>query len=51
MITSLLAQGMTPLLAATAAVWLHGEAENLAGRGLIAEDLPANLPKVLKSLV
>lgn len=51
MITSLLAQGMAPFLAAAAAVWLHGEAANQFGIGLIAEDLPAILPKVLKSLV
>ncbi|WP_342362627.1 NAD(P)H-hydrate dehydratase [Terrarubrum flagellatum] len=37
---ALLAQGMPPFEAACAAVWLHGEAGALAGRGLIADDLP-----------
>jgi NAD(P)H-hydrate epimerase len=32
--------------AAAAAVWLHGEAGNEAGVGLIAEDLPEVLPRV-----
>jgi hydroxyethylthiazole kinase-like uncharacterized protein yjeF len=40
----LLAQGMEPFDAATAAVWLHGEAAKSRGRGLIAEDLPEALP-------
>jgi NAD(P)H-hydrate epimerase len=46
----LLAQGMDPFLAAAAAVWLHGEAANDLGPGLIAEDLPAALPAVLRRL-
>jgi NAD(P)H-hydrate epimerase len=37
--------------AACAAVWLHGEAGTLAGAGLIAEDLPEVLPKVLATLI
>ena len=37
----LLAQGLSGFEAACAAVWLHGEAGNLAGAGLTAEDLPA----------
>ena len=49
-ITGLLAQGMDPYLAAAAGVWLHGEAANLFGLGLIAEDLPEILPKVLTNL-
>ena len=49
-ITSLLAQGMEPFLAASAAVWIHGEAANLFGIGLIAEDLPQLLPKVLQKI-
>ncbi len=45
-IAALLAAGMEPFAAAAAAVWLHGRAAALAGRGsgLIAEDLPAFLP-------
>jgi ADP-dependent NAD(P)H-hydrate dehydratase / NAD(P)H-hydrate epimerase len=50
MITGLLAQGMEPFLAAAAAVWMHAEAANQFGIGLIAEDLPMLLPKVLKNL-
>ncbi len=50
-ILGLLAQGMEPFLAAAAGVWLHGAAANEFGRGLIAEDLPAMLPKVLQKLL
>ena len=46
----LLAQGMPGFEAAAAAVWLHGEAGNEAGPGLIAEDLPEALPKVYRRL-
>ena len=49
-ITGLLAQGMEPYLAAAAGVWLHGEAANLFGVGLIADDLPDMLPSVLAKL-
>ncbi len=50
-ITGLLAQHMDPFLAACAAVWLHGEAANMFGAGLIAEDLPDLLPKILQQWV
>jgi ADP-dependent NAD(P)H-hydrate dehydratase / NAD(P)H-hydrate epimerase len=50
MIAGLLAQGMTGFDAACAAVWLHGECANEFGIGLIAEDLPEMLPKVLATL-
>lgn len=46
----LVAQGVAAYEAACAAVWLHGEAANLFGPGLIAEDLPDLLPVALKSL-
>ncbi|MDP2802886.1 MAG: NAD(P)H-hydrate dehydratase [Phreatobacter sp.] len=49
-VTGLLAQGMAPFEAASAAVWLHGEAGQAAGLGLIAEDLPEVLPRVLGAL-
>ena len=49
-ITGLLAQGMQPYFAAAAATWLHGEAANTFGIGLLAEDLPVMLPKVLEKL-
>jgi NAD(P)H-hydrate epimerase len=46
----LLAQGMAPFEAACAAAWLHGEAGAALGTGLIAEDLPEVLPKILRRL-
>ena len=48
MITGLLAQGMPGFEAAAAAVWMHGEAANAFGPGLIAEDLSELLPAVLR---
>ncbi|KAA0678358.1 NAD(P)H-hydrate dehydratase [Roseomonas genomospecies 6] len=50
MALGLIAQGMDVFDAACAAVWLHGEAANAFGPGLIAEDLPDALPGVLKRL-
>ncbi len=49
-ITGLIAQGMPAFEAACASVWLAGECGNLFGPGLIAEDLPEVLPKVLAEL-
>jgi hydroxyethylthiazole kinase-like uncharacterized protein yjeF len=46
----LLAQGMPPFEAACGAVWLHGEAANEFGAGLISEDLPDALPRVYARL-
>lgn len=46
----LLAQHMPVFEAACAAVWMHGEAANLFGPGLIAEDLPEMVPDVLSVL-
>jgi hydroxyethylthiazole kinase-like uncharacterized protein yjeF len=46
----LLAQGMPAFEAASAAVWLHGEAACAFGMGLIAEDLPEQLPGVYRGL-
>jgi hydroxyethylthiazole kinase-like uncharacterized protein yjeF len=43
-IAALLAQGMPPWEAASAAVWLHGRAAYIAGPGMIAEDIAPALP-------
>lgn len=51
MILGLLAQGMPPFEAAAAAAWLHGEAANAVGPGLISEDLPEALPMVYRRLL
>jgi ADP-dependent NAD(P)H-hydrate dehydratase / NAD(P)H-hydrate epimerase len=50
LVAGLLAQGMPPFAAACAAAWLHGEAANAVGPGLISEDLPETLPRVYERL-
>ena len=50
MVAGLLAQGMPAFEAASAAVWLHGEAGNEVGPGLIAEDIPDALRAVYRQL-
>jgi len=47
----LTAQSMPAFEAASAAVWLHGEAASAFGIGLIAEDLSEQLPNVYRRLV
>ncbi|MDE2593197.1 MAG: NAD(P)H-hydrate dehydratase [Burkholderiales bacterium] len=51
LITGLLAQGMPAWEAACAAAWLHGQAAQAFGPGLIADDLADQLPSVLRSLL
>jgi hydroxyethylthiazole kinase-like uncharacterized protein yjeF len=43
-VAACLASGMAPFEAASAAVWLHGDAGIRAGEGLLAEDLERHLP-------
>ena len=50
-LVGLMAQGMKPFWAAAAAVWLHGAAASEFGPGLIADDLPEILPRVLSRLL
>lgn len=50
MIGGWLAQGMSAFDAACAAVWIHADAAERFGPGLIAEDLPEQIPHVLKGL-
>ncbi len=49
-ITGLLARGLEPFAAAETASWLHVECARSFGPGLVAEDLPEELPKVLSRL-
>ena len=49
-ITGLLARGFAPMQAAETAAWLHVECARSFGPGLIAEDLPEELPKVMRAL-
>lgn len=50
-IAALLAQGMLPFLAASAAVWLHGRAAATLGPGLIADDLPRAIAREMASFL
>lgn len=50
MIAGALAQGMPAFEACAAGAWLHGRAGEALGPGLIAEDLPEQLPQILNDL-
>jgi NAD(P)H-hydrate epimerase len=50
-ITGLLAQRMDSFDAACAGAWIHAEAANLFGKGLIAEDLPNLVAQVLNKIL
>jgi len=50
MALGLMTQGMNPYQAACASAWIHGTVAEKIGPGLIAEDLPANLPLTLRDL-
>ena len=50
LMVGLLAQGLPPFQAAAAGVWIHGNAANHLGLGLIAEDLLSEIPDVLQLL-
>lgn len=49
-ITGLVARGLDPFDAACTAAWLHVECARNFGPGLIAEDLPDQLPAVFRAL-
>ncbi|MEO1138608.1 MAG: NAD(P)H-hydrate dehydratase [Pseudomonadota bacterium] len=49
-ITGLLARDFPPMQAAEIAAWLHVECARSFGPGLIAEDIPEELPKVFRTL-
>jgi NAD(P)H-hydrate epimerase len=50
MALGLMTQGMDSFDAGCAAAWLHGALAEDIGPGLIAEDLPAKLPGILRQL-
>ncbi|MBF6616231.1 MAG: NAD(P)H-hydrate dehydratase [Candidimonas sp.] len=50
LIAGLMAQGLSPCDAGCTAVWIHGEAARLFGPGLVSEDLPPAIPRVLRRL-
>jgi NAD(P)H-hydrate repair Nnr-like enzyme with NAD(P)H-hydrate dehydratase domain len=47
MIAALRARGLGNWDAACAGVWLHGRAAEIAGPGMIADDLAAAIPQAL----
>lgn len=51
MIAGLVAQGMTVFDASCCGVWMHGHAGKQIGPGLIPQDITAQIPSVLKTLL
>ena len=50
MIAALRAQGLPPFEAASAGVWLHGRAAEIAGPAMIADDLVDAIPRAFALL-
>jgi ADP-dependent NAD(P)H-hydrate dehydratase / NAD(P)H-hydrate epimerase len=50
MVLGLLTQGVEPFAAAAAAVWLHGDAADRIGAGLVAEDLVEGLAPAVRGV-
>ena len=50
MIAALRARGLPPFEAACAGVWLHGRAAEIAGPGMIADDLVGAIPQAIASI-
>ena len=50
MIAALRARGLQAFEAASAAVWLHGRAAEIAGAEMIADDLADAIPRALARL-
>jgi hydroxyethylthiazole kinase-like uncharacterized protein yjeF len=50
LVAAQLAQGLAPFEAAAAAVWIHGRAGQLAGEGMVAEELCDHISAVLRGL-
>jgi len=50
LVLGLLAQGVDAYFAGCMAAWVHGAAAAAFGSGLIAEDIPENVPSVLQAL-
>ena len=49
-VAGLMARGCSPMQAAETAAWLHVECALSYGPGLIAEDIPEELPKIFRTL-
>ncbi|MEY2740127.1 MAG: hypothetical protein RL283_229 [Actinomycetota bacterium] len=50
-VAALLAQGVPPFDAASAAVWVQAEAARRVGRGLVASDLPDEIPAAMDAAI